>query len=246
MIKIWDNFHEIIIFTSSSAQSKDICRIFHNLLEHSIDWHAKKIEIVFSHVDFRVAHKYSLLDISDSLRGDRIKTNLAYLVKSNIPGKAGSKSWEGLTQTFQPLCFSLLSSIIVTINKLGIITKIKMTIINIVINDHPRRCMLLWGNNYHHDHDNDHHHNYDQDHLHGDDVHLRCCMLLWWRKWAQRLPHFSPSDDDRDHGDDCHDHGRVYCDHEDELGDDDRDHDHKDSNYWGLMIDIGFCNGISL
>ena len=134
-------------FTSSSAQSNDICRIFHNLLEHFIDWHGKKIEIVFSHVDFRVAHKYSLLDISDSLRGDRIKTNLAYLVKSNIPGKAGSKSWEGLTQTFQPLCFSLLSrsiiSIIVTINKLGIITKIKMTIINIVINDHPRCCTLL-------------------------------------------------------------------------------------------------------
>ena len=111
-----------------------------------IDLHAKKIEIVFSHVDFRVAHKYSLLDISDSLRGDRIKTNLAYLVKSNIPGKAGSKSWEGLTQTFSPDCFSLLSRsicVIVTINKLGIITKIKMTIINIVINDHPRRCMLL-------------------------------------------------------------------------------------------------------
>ena len=116
-------------------------------LKNSIDLHGKKIEIVFSHVDFRVAHKSSLLDISDSLRGDRIKTNLAYLVKSNIPGKAGSKSWEGLTQTFSPDCFSLLSRsiicIIVTINKLGIITKIKMTIINIVINDHPRRCMLL-------------------------------------------------------------------------------------------------------
>ena len=70
--------------------------------KNSIDLHGKKIEIVFSHVDFRVAHKSSLLDISDSLRGDRIKTNLAYLVKSNIPGKAGSKSWEGLTQTFSP------------------------------------------------------------------------------------------------------------------------------------------------
>ena len=55
------------------------------------------------------------------------------------------------------------------------------------------------------------------------------------------MPHFSPSDDDRDHGDDFHDHD--YCDHEDELGDDDRDHDHKDNaDNDHQDISIGFCN----
>ena len=33
-------------------------------------------------------HKYNLADISDGLRGDRIKTNLAYLPKSKIFGEA--------------------------------------------------------------------------------------------------------------------------------------------------------------
>ena len=37
---------------------------------------------------FPATHKYNLADISDGLRGDRIKTNLAYPPKSKIFGEA--------------------------------------------------------------------------------------------------------------------------------------------------------------
>ena len=53
-----------------------------NLVTHFLIVETKHSALISS------THKYNLADISDGLRGDRIKTNLANLPKSKISGKA--------------------------------------------------------------------------------------------------------------------------------------------------------------
>ena len=45
-------------------------------------------------------------------------------------------------------------------------------------------------------------------------------MLLWWRKWAQHLLPFSPSDDDADNHDDAEDYQDDAEDDQDHAEDD--------------------------
>ena len=59
-----------------------------NLVTHFLIVERKPSALISS------THKYNLADISDGLRGDRIKTNLANPPKSKISGKAEVSGWE--------------------------------------------------------------------------------------------------------------------------------------------------------